>query len=48
MSLRATLEVQRKYLLRVVDLPDDGLPTSPMRGSRGIARSGLVVRAVQM
>jgi hypothetical protein len=24
------------YLLRVVDLPDDGLPTSPMRGSRGI------------
>ena len=24
------------YLFRVVDLPDDGLPTRPMRGSRGI------------
>ena len=47
-SLRAKLEVQRKYLFRVVDLPDDGLPTSPMRGSRGIARGGLVVAAVQM
>jgi len=24
------------YLFNVVDLPDDGLPTRPMRGSRGI------------
>ena len=24
------------YLFRVVDLPDDGLPTRPMSGSRGI------------
>jgi hypothetical protein len=24
------------YLFKVVDLPDDGLPTRPMRGSRGI------------
>jgi hypothetical protein len=26
------------YLFKVVDLPDDGLPTRPMRGSRGILR----------
>lgn len=25
------------YLFSVVDLPDDGFPTKPMRGSRGIA-----------
>ena len=24
------------HLFRVVDLPDEGLPTRPMRGSRGI------------
>lgn len=24
------------HLLRVVDLPEEGLPTMPMRGSRGI------------
>lgn len=27
------------YLFSVVDLPDDGFPTKPMRGSRGIAGS---------
>jgi len=26
-----------QYLFSVVDLPDDGLPTNPMSGSRGIA-----------
>ena len=26
----------RHYLFRVVDLPDDGFPTRPMSGSRGI------------
>ena len=26
----------RQYLFRVVDLPDDGFPTRPMSGSRGI------------
>ena len=26
----------KTYLFKVVDLPDDGLPTKPMRGSRGI------------
>src|SRR2546423_10045736 len=36
------------YLLRVVDLPDDGLPTSPMRGSRGIARSSQVIPAQKL
>lgn len=40
---RAILGDYRLYLLRVVDLPDDGLPTSPMRGSRGIARSSRVI-----
>ena len=25
------------HLFKVVDLPDDGFPTSPMRGSRGIS-----------
>jgi hypothetical protein len=24
------------HLLRVVDFPDDGLPTRPIRGSRGM------------
>jgi hypothetical protein len=33
-----TFETRECYLLRVVDLPDDGLPTSPMSGSRGIVR----------
>lgn len=28
------------YLFSVVDLPEDGLPTSPMRGSRGMTREG--------
>lgn len=32
------------YLLRVVDLPDDGLPTKPMRGSRGILGVGRGMR----
>jgi hypothetical protein len=27
------------HLLRVVDLPDEGLPTRPMRGSRGIVEA---------
>ena len=26
------------HLFKVVDFPEDGLPTSPMRGSRGILR----------
>ena len=46
--LRAILGDYRLYLLRVVDLPDDGLPTSPMRGSRGIARSSRVIPAQNM
>lgn len=29
-------------------MPDDGLPTSPMRGSRGIARSSRVIPAQKM
>lgn len=33
-----TLAVVSVRELRVVDLPDDGLPTRPMRGSRGMAR----------
>lgn len=28
------------HLFRVVDLPDEGLPTRPMRGSRGIFGQG--------
>ena len=28
----------RAHLLSVVDFPDDGFPTRPMRGSRGILR----------
>lgn len=31
-----TLDDESVRLLRVVDLPDDGLPTSPMSGSRGM------------
>ena len=45
---RAILGDYRLYLLRVVDLPDDGLPTSPMRGSRGIARSSQVIPEQRM
>jgi hypothetical protein len=45
---RATLGDYRLYLFRVVDLPDDGLPTSPMRGSRGIVRSSQVIPAQKM
>lgn len=33
-----TLAVVSVRLLSVVDFPDDGLPTRPMSGSRGIAR----------
>ena len=29
--------VVQTYLLRVVDLPDEGFPTKPIRGSLGIA-----------
>lgn len=35
-SWRVRLEKRKWYLFNVVDLPDDGLPTKPMRGSRGI------------
>lgn len=35
----AAEQVRTAYLLSVVDLPDDGFPTKPMRGSRGIAGS---------
>jgi hypothetical protein len=31
-----TAEARESYLFSVVDLPDDGLPTSPIRGSRGM------------
>ena len=31
-----TFAVVSVKLLRVVDLPDDGLPTRPINGSRGI------------
>ena len=31
-----TLELASVKLLSVVDLPDDGLPTRPIRGSRGM------------
>ena len=31
-----TLAVVSVKLFKVVDLPEEGLPTSPMRGSRGI------------
>lgn len=33
-------DLQSTYLFKVVDLPDDGLPTRPISGSRGIVRSG--------
>ena len=33
-----TFAVVSVKLLRVVDLPDDGLPTRPMSGSRGIVK----------
>ena len=39
-SFHAKPRELKKYLLRVVDLPDDGLPTNPIRGSRGITRNG--------
>lgn len=29
------------YLFKVVDLPEEGLPTRPIRGSRGISRHGI-------
>ena len=29
----------RLHLLSVVDLPDEGLPTRPIKGSRGIMRA---------
>lgn len=31
------LDSNPAYLFSVVDLPDDGLPTKPIRGSRGMA-----------
>lgn len=34
-----TLELASVKLFKVVDLPLEGLPTRPMRGSRGIVRS---------
>jgi len=34
-----TLEVASVRLLRVVDLPEEGLPTRAIRGSRGIVRT---------
>ena len=36
----APCTAESTYLLRVVDLPDEGLPTRPMRGSRGILDAG--------
>lgn len=35
-----TLEVASVRELRVVDLPEEGLPTKAMRGSRGIVLVG--------
>lgn len=35
---RPTLEEASVKLLSVLLFPEDGLPTSPMRGSRGMAR----------
>lgn len=34
-----TLELASVKLFKVVDLPLDGLPTRPIKGSRGIVRS---------
>ena len=37
-SRKSVLAILAPYLLRVVDLPDEGFPTRPMRGSRGISK----------
>jgi hypothetical protein len=44
-SFGARLQFEQMYLLRVVDLPDDGLPTSPIRGSRGIVGDRVIAVA---
>lgn len=38
-----TFAVVSVRLFSVVDLPDDGLPTRPIRGSRGISNGGCCV-----
>jgi hypothetical protein len=35
-KIRYNLEASRCHLLSVVDFPDEGLPTKPIKGSRGM------------
>lgn len=40
-----TFEVASVKLFNVVDLPDEGLPTKPMRGSRGMIDHLIIFKA---